>query len=197
MRPSTVAVADHHRIALGPIVLKSKARAAVLDKRVDLGERSGVVEDVEPLAGAQLAAVVLPLHRPGASVHGSVEAAFGHLLEEHVHARAGRFCNHRASVTSSRGEASTPRASDALMLSVGREPVRARAAAASLAQQNQPNERPATPERRLQPRPLIVDRTAAPTPPTLARPRNPVTKPDPPWPLNLVRGIRCLSNVAP
>ncbi len=59
LAPVDRAVAGHHRVAPGPALLHVEVVGAVADEGVDLLERAGVEQLVDPLAGGHLALRVL------------------------------------------------------------------------------------------------------------------------------------------
>ena len=85
--PVDGAVSHDHRVSLGAVVFQPESPAAMLYERIDLGERSGVKEDIEPLSRTELPPAVLPFHRRGPGlVWVAVQASLGDLFEQKINA---------------------------------------------------------------------------------------------------------------
>jgi len=79
------APAGHDSIARDPVFLRTEFRVAVLDEHVELLEGIGVEKELDPLAGGELAAVVLGLDPRFPAAHARPLPPLFELLEDMLH----------------------------------------------------------------------------------------------------------------
>jgi hypothetical protein len=91
----------HHPVARDPLLLHAELGAAVVDEGVDLLERAGIEQELQALANAELAALVLRGDTLGPAAHACGLAFRVELLQDLAHRRlAPPFA--RASIASLR-----------------------------------------------------------------------------------------------